>query len=413
MIEKPSTYPFDVDLKALQSVTCTCANALFVKLNTLLLEEVLDGWLGNLAVIADAVRLDPSLHVFEVVVRANDLIFGQLADSCDEIFIAPIEHNDTAWEDVIVLDVLVEAWLLAFLQLFFLLFHWLASLRVHLDHFLEEGVLSALVRPREPIRDVAAITAVVLAKFKPEHLPEELVRDANLSVRDLNLRPAFLWLFQFSPLFSDFFLHGLLDLLKLGAAIIDKLVIRGGLLINFRHSEDFFNELSNMYSWNVVVLGKLMRIVGFTAGWWASDEDLDGVEPTMRVEFYLERTYALSDAELGVPWELLLLNQFVLLVLIFQLLLLRSQRHSLESIRGRHAEVDSKSRFPAFCFADLISFNALDLARAHALGDLSNDTLLRGLARLVNGEDVGVYLRVFNHNSSDKSGQVNDMNRRH
>ena len=182
MIEKLSTYPFDVDLEALQSVTCTCANAFFVKLNTLLLEEVLDGWLGDLAVIADAVRLDPSLHVFEVVVRANDLIFGQFADSCDEIFIAPIEHNDTAWEDVIILDVLVEARLLAFLQLFFFLFDWLASLRVHLDHFLEEGVLSALVRPREPISDVAAITAIVFAKFKLEHLPEELVRDANLSV---------------------------------------------------------------------------------------------------------------------------------------------------------------------------------------------------------------------------------------
>ena len=233
MIEKPSTYPLDINLKALQSVTCTCANALFVKLNTLLLEEVLDGWLGDLAVIADAVRLDPSLHVFEVVVRANDLIFGQLADSCDEIFIAPIEHNDTAWEDVIILDVLVEAWLLAFLQLFFFLFHWLASLRVHLDHFLEEGVLSALVRPREPIRDVATITAIVFAKFKPEHLPEELVRDANLSVRNLNFRPAFLWLFQFAPLFRDFFLHGCLDFLKLGAAIVDKLVSTGGLLINF------------------------------------------------------------------------------------------------------------------------------------------------------------------------------------
>ena len=233
MIEKSSTYPLDVDLEALQSVTCTCANALFVKLNTLLLEEVLNGWLGDLAVIADAVRLDPSLHVLEVVVRANDLIFGQLADSCDEIFVAPIKHNDTAWEDVIVLDVLVKAWLLTFLQLLFFLFNWLASLGVQLDHFLEEGVLSALVRPRESIKDVATITAVILAKFKLEYLPKELVRDANLSVRDLNLRPAILWLFQFTPLFSDFFLHGCLDLLKFGATIINKLVFTCGLLINF------------------------------------------------------------------------------------------------------------------------------------------------------------------------------------
>ena len=233
MIEKPSTYPLDVDLEALQSVTCTCANTLFVKLNTLLLEEVLNGWLGDLAVIADAVRLDPSLHVLEVVVRASDLIFGQLADSCDEIFVAPIKHNDTAWEDVIVLDMLIEAWLLAFLQLLFLFFYWLASFRVNLDHFLEESVLSALVSPRESIGDVATITAVVLAEFKFEHRPEEIVGDANLIVRNLNLRPTILWLFQFTPLFGNFLLHGCLDLLKFRAAIIDKLVFTSGLLINF------------------------------------------------------------------------------------------------------------------------------------------------------------------------------------
>ena len=76
MIEKPSTYPLDVDLEALQSVLCTRANALFVKLNTLLLVEVLYGWLGGLTVVADAVRLDSSLHVIKVVVRTSDLILG-------------------------------------------------------------------------------------------------------------------------------------------------------------------------------------------------------------------------------------------------------------------------------------------------------------------------------------------------
>ena len=127
---------------------------------------------------------------------------------------------------------LVEAWLLTFLQLLFFLFDWLASLRVNLDHFLEESVLSALVSPREPISDVATITAVILAKFKLEHRPEEVVRNTNLVVRNLNFRPTFLWLFQFAPLLSDFVLHGLLDLLKLRAAIINKLVFTSGLLIN-------------------------------------------------------------------------------------------------------------------------------------------------------------------------------------
>ena len=79
-MEKLSTYPLDVDFEALQSVTCTSADALFVKLDTLLLEEVLHGWLSYLTVIANTVFLDPSLHIFEVVVRANDLIFGQFAN---------------------------------------------------------------------------------------------------------------------------------------------------------------------------------------------------------------------------------------------------------------------------------------------------------------------------------------------
>ena len=75
-MRKQSTYPLDVDFEALQGVTCTRTDALFVKLDALLLEEVLHGRLGDLTVIANAVLLESSLHVFEVVVRAFDLILG-------------------------------------------------------------------------------------------------------------------------------------------------------------------------------------------------------------------------------------------------------------------------------------------------------------------------------------------------
>ena len=77
------TYSFNVNLEAVEGILGACANVLFVKFDSLLLEEVLDGGLSNLAVIDLSVVLDPPLHVFHGVVGPGDLILGQLSDTVD------------------------------------------------------------------------------------------------------------------------------------------------------------------------------------------------------------------------------------------------------------------------------------------------------------------------------------------
>jgi len=69
------TYSFNVDFEALEGVLRASANALLVELNSLLLEEVLNGRLRNCTVIGGTVLLDPAPHVLQVVVSAFDLIF--------------------------------------------------------------------------------------------------------------------------------------------------------------------------------------------------------------------------------------------------------------------------------------------------------------------------------------------------
>lgn len=225
----------------------------------------------------------------------------------------------------------IEAWLLAFFKLLFFLFYRLIIF-VILYHFFQEGVLGAFVGPREPIEDVAPITAVILTQFELEYFIEEFVRYSNLVIGDLNFRPAVLWLFQIGTLLIDFLFHCCLDFLELRAAIIGQLVLTSSLFIDCSHTEHFINELFDVNSWNVIVFGQLLSIECLSAGRWTSDKDLDWVESAVRVEFTLERANVLSDAELCMPRELLLLSQFVLLVLIFDLLLLRCQGHCLESI---------------------------------------------------------------------------------
>ena len=77
------TYSFNVNLEAVEGILGACANVLFVKFDALLLEEVLDGGLSNLAVIELSVVLDPPLHVFHGVVGPEDLILGEFSDTVD------------------------------------------------------------------------------------------------------------------------------------------------------------------------------------------------------------------------------------------------------------------------------------------------------------------------------------------
>ena len=302
----------------------------------------------------------------------------------------------------------IEARLLALFKLLLFILNRLTVLVV-LDHFLEEGILGSLVSPWEAVKDVATITAVILAELELENFPEELVGDTDLLIGDLDLGPAILWLLQIGSLLRDFLLHCRLDFLKLRTAVVDQLILACGLLIDCSHAEYFIDELADMDSRDVIVLGELFRVECLTAGWRASDENLDWVESSVRIEFTFQRANVLSDAELGMPWELLFLNQFVLLILILQFLLLCSQWHCSEGIRGLHTQINCKSLLPALHVGDLVSCDTLDLSSAHALGHFSDDALLGRLSCLVNREDVRVHLRILDHNTSYKARQINDM----
>ena len=149
-----------------------------VELDALLLKEVLDGRLGHRAVVCEPVRLQPPLHVLQAVVRAQQLLLGEVADALDEVGVAALEHENAPGEDALVPHVLVEGGFLALGQLLLVLFDRIAVL-VQLDHFLQENVLGVLKRPREAVEDVAAVPAVVLAELELEHFPEEVVGHAD------------------------------------------------------------------------------------------------------------------------------------------------------------------------------------------------------------------------------------------
>ena len=68
------TYSLDVDLKSVKSILSLCLNALLVKLNTLLLEEVLNGRLSGCAVVGCTIVFDSSTHVVNIVMSAENLI---------------------------------------------------------------------------------------------------------------------------------------------------------------------------------------------------------------------------------------------------------------------------------------------------------------------------------------------------
>ena len=154
------TYPFDVDLEAVESVIGACADALLVELDSLLLEAILHGRLSSRAIVGCTIVLDPSLHVINIVVSAEDLIFWQLSHTADQVFITSIEGDHTSWEDVIVLDVVIKTGLLTFGKLFFIIINC-RTIFVVFDHLLHERVLSALEFTREAVKDVTTVTAVV------------------------------------------------------------------------------------------------------------------------------------------------------------------------------------------------------------------------------------------------------------
>ena len=278
-------------------------DAFFVELNTLCLEEILHGGLSHLAVVSEAVCLDATLHLDQVVMSASNLVFGKLTHSLNEVFVSSIKDDNATREDRLVLNVLIKARLLTFWKLFFIFFNRL-TIFIELNHFLEECVLCSLIGSGVSVKDVTTVAAVVLAKFQLEQLVKEFVGHSDLMVLDDNLGPAILRFFQVSSLLIDLFFHGSFDFFKFGSAVINEFIFSSGLLVNCSHAENFIYELTHVHSRTVVVLGELLSIESFATSRGTGDKDLHGVEATESVEFLLEVSDVFPDAELCVPLEL-------------------------------------------------------------------------------------------------------------
>ena len=218
-----------------------CLNAFLEELDTFFFKEILDSWLGNSTIVCCAVSLDSPFHILQIVVSSEDSGFREFSYSLDEVLIATIQNNDAAWEDTLVFFVLVEPWKFSFWKLLFFILNHLAVFVV-LNDFLEEGVLSSSVDTRIAIKDVASVSAVVLAQLELEALLQKVVRHTDLTVFDDDFRPAVFRLFPIFPLCSslvDFFFHGCFDFFNFSAAVICKFVFARCLLINGGSSEHF------------------------------------------------------------------------------------------------------------------------------------------------------------------------------
>lgn len=96
-----------------------------------------------------------------------------------------------------------------------------------------------------------------------------------------------------------------------------------------------------MDAWNIVVLGKLLRVERFTSGWRPCDENLDRVQAAEVIKLNLKLPNVLPDAEFGVPWELVVILELFLLFWLKVCELSLAQWNSFESIRGFHAEINA------------------------------------------------------------------------
>jgi len=111
--------PFDVDFEAIKSILGARANTLLVKLNTLLLKEVLNCWFGDFTVIFYAVRCNSTLHVIHSIVSTLNLVFWKLSHAGNQFIILTIKNNHTTWENTVILHMLVETWLFSFFEFYF------------------------------------------------------------------------------------------------------------------------------------------------------------------------------------------------------------------------------------------------------------------------------------------------------
>ena len=88
--KKKLTYSFDIDFEGIESVLHSRLNVTFEELDALLLEEVLDSWLSNSAIVCDAISFNSTSHVLQVVVGAEDGTLRQISDTVNEVLVTSI-----------------------------------------------------------------------------------------------------------------------------------------------------------------------------------------------------------------------------------------------------------------------------------------------------------------------------------
>ena len=164
-----------------------------------------------------------------------------------------------------------------------------------------------------------------------------------------------------------------------------------------------------MHLGNVVVLGQLVGIESLTTRWGSCDENLHWIQSSELIELCVKLSDILADSSLGMPWELSLFLQFLLFFGLEGLQLLWRQWDCLEHIGCLHQQIDGEELAPPLLISHSLCWHGGDLTSANTLGNLSQESLLSGLASLVNRKDVRVHAWGLNHHTSHQSSQVNHM----
>ena len=229
--------------------------------------------------------------------------------------------------------------------------------------------MSALEGAWVAIKNVTTVAAVILAELDLENLLEQVIGNSNVRLLYLDLGPLLHSLRRIlaGSRVLDLLYHVSFDLFNLCADSGLKLVLSIGFLFRNAHTlENFLNKLANVHSRNVVVMRELLGVVGFTAGRWTGNEDLDRLEAAECVELGFEHANLETESEAAVPLELLLFLQRLLLLLL-ELLLLLGQRDGLEGLRGPHAQIDGQLLLPAVLVGHGVALHVRYLACAEAL----------------------------------------------
>ena len=98
---------------------------------------------------------------------ALNLIFGQTFNTTNKLLVATFDYNAATRNDWRILNVTVKILLLAFFQFFFFRLNLIAFL-IELLLSYQEAVFCVFICSGETVKDVTAISAIILYKFLTE-----------------------------------------------------------------------------------------------------------------------------------------------------------------------------------------------------------------------------------------------------